>query len=445
MSDERNDRVVRDLADASDRPDERSDSAAHPSDDALRERFPVPQRAALPRPERINRNALTVAAVAMGVLVIGAVVFMPADRAATRPAPATSGTDVTAPAPTYLDRLPQEAGVRPPAAADTQGLNGRADADFDGGVHGGLGSSDAAAPYTVPVTPAEPDRAVEARAAREVAFQAALEAPLFAPSAAAQVAVPAPELAGAGPTMTEPAPTPTQATAAGRPAAAMWGRHQAFMAEAARGGARAVRTSVDSAPGPYALQEGTLIPAVLVTEVNSDLPGAVLAQVARDVYDSRTQRTVLIPAGSRLVGAYEHQLAVGQDRLLVAWTRVIFPDGRSITLPGLETKDAAGAGGVRDRVDRHTRQVFGTATLLSLVGAAVQLSQPNGGYGLLGAVPSAGQAAAGAAGQQLAQVATQMLQRDMDVQPTIRIRQGTPFNVFVSADLTFPAPYAAGP
>jgi type IV secretory pathway VirB10-like protein len=289
------------------------------------------------------------------------------------------------------------------------------------------------------------DRAVEARAARAAAYQAALEAPLFAPSAAAQTATLVRGAGSASPTFTEPAPAATPATAPGRPAEAMWGRHQAFMAEAARGGTRGVHTSVDSAPGPYALQEGTLIPAVFVTEVNSDLPGAVLAQVARDVYDSRTQRTVLIPAGSRLVGAYEHQLAVGQDRLLVAWTRVIFPDGRSITLPGLETKDAAGAGGVRDRVDRHTRQVFGTATLLSLVGAAVQLSQPNGGYGLLGAVPSAGQVAAGAAGQQLAQVATQMLQRNMDVQPTIRIRQGTTFNVFVSADLTFPAPYAAGP
>jgi hypothetical protein len=114
MSDERDDRVVREGEDAADRPAGRSDPAAHGSDDAARERFPVPERAALPRPERINRNALTVAAVAMGVLVIGAVVFMPADRAATRPASATPGTDVTAPAPTYLDRLPQEPGARPP-------------------------------------------------------------------------------------------------------------------------------------------------------------------------------------------------------------------------------------------------------------------------------------------------------------------------------------------
>jgi type IV secretory pathway VirB10-like protein len=161
------------------------------------------------------------------------------------------------------------------------------------------------------------------------------------------------------------------------------------------------------------------------------------------VYDSRTQRTLLVPRGSKLIGKYDNQIAVAQNRLLVAWTRVILPDGRSVTLPGLQTKDRAGAGGVRDQVDQHQRQVFGTAALLSVIGAGVQLSQPNGGYGPWGATPSAGQIAAAAAGQQLAEVASQMLRRQMDVQPTIRIRQGMPFNVFLNADLTFPAAYSS--
>ncbi len=415
---------------------------------AARPRFQVPEQPALPRPERLNRNALTVAAVTMGVLVIAAVVFMPPDGASTRATSGSVAADAPPPAPTFLDQPAIPAPDRMPPftsgsrrAPDVPGTPA-APADVDAG-----GVVDAPNPYSVPVTAAPtPDPSVEARVAREAAHRAALEAPLFAPEAgpAQHMSRSAMDASSEyGPTGPRPAPSPASPPAV--PSGAMWGRHQAFMAEAARGGPRTVPTSVDSAPGPYALQEGTLIPAVLVTEVNSDLPGAVLAQVARDVYDSRTQRAVLIPAGSRLLGTYEHQLAVGQDRLLVAWTRVIFPDGRSIALPGLETKDAAGAGGVRDRVNRHTRQVFGTAALLSLVGAAVQLSQPNGGYGLVGAYPSTGQVAAGAAGQQLAQVATQMLQRNMDVQPTIRLRQGTPFNVFVSADLSFPAPYAPGP
>jgi hypothetical protein len=166
-----------------------------------------------------------------------------------------------------------------------------------------------------------------------------------------------------------------------------------------------------------------MLPAVLLTEINSDLPGDVLAQVAHDVYDSRDQQALLIPKGARLIGTYDSDVSSNQRRLFVAWTRVIFPDGRSLALPGLETKDRSGAGGVADRVEQHRRRTFGTAALLSLVGAGAQLAQPNGGYGPVGAYPSAGQVAAGAAGQQLAQVATEMLRKQMDVQPTIRIRR----------------------
>ena len=181
-----------------------------------------------------------------------------------------------------------------------------------------------------------------------------------------------------------------------------------------------------------------MIPAVLLTEINSDLPGECLAQIARDVYDTPTQRTVLIPKGAKLLCTYDDQVNTGQSRLLIAWTRVLLPDGRSISLPGLPATDGHGARGVSDQVDRHARRAFGTAGLLSLVGAGLQLSQPQQGAF---SAPSAGQVAAGAVGQELAQVATQLLQRDLAVQPTLRIRQGTAVNVFVNADLTFPGPY----
>ena len=120
---------------------------------------------------------------------------------------------------------------------------------------------------------------------------------------------------------------------------------------------------------------------------------------------------------------------------------MIFPDGRSIALPGLPAKDRAGAGGLHDQVDQHGRRVFGTAALLSLITAGAQLAQPNGGYGPMG-YPSPGQIAAGAVGQQLSEVSAQLLRRGMDVPPTIRVRAGMPFNVFLNADLTFPGPYA---
>ena len=214
------------------------------------------------------------------------------------------------------------------------------------------------------------------------------------------------------------------------------------MAAAGQPSPTAIRTSVEPSPGPFTVQAGSVIPGVLITEVNSDLPGDILAQVSRDVFDSETQRTLLLPKGSRLLGKYDNQVGVGQNRLLVAWTRVIFPDGRSIALPGLPAKDRAGAGGLHDQVDRHAGQVFGTATLLSLITAGAQLAQPNGGYGPLG-YPSPGQIAGGAAGQQVSEVAAQLLRRGMDLQPTIRVRAGMPFNVFLNADLTFPGPYAS--
>jgi type IV secretion system protein VirB10 len=209
-----------------------------------------------------------------------------------------------------------------------------------------------------------------------------------------------------------------------------------------RTGRALVHAAVEPAPGPCAIQAGTVIPAVLVTAIDSDLPGDVLAQVARDVYDSRTQQTLLIPRGSRLIGHYDTRVGAGQDRLLVSWTRVLLPDGRSVTLPGLETKDRAGAGGLHDRVDRHTGRTLGTAALLSLIGAGVQLSQPRGGYGPLGVYPSPGQVAAGTVGQEFADVATQMLRQNIGLPSTVRIRQGMPFNVFLTTDLAFETPYA---
>jgi type IV secretion system protein VirB10 len=178
---------------------------------------------------------------------------------------------------------------------------------------------------------------------------------------------------------------------------------------------------------------------VLLTGISSDLPGDIVGQVSRDVYDSRTQRILLIPKGSRLVGTYDNQVASGQNRLLVAWTRLILPDGQSMRLPGLALKDPQGQTGARGNVDNHWRRVFGNALLLSAIGAGVQLSQPQ--QASIYAPPSAGQVAAGALGQELSNVALEIIRRGMDVQPTISIRQGQAFNVFLNGDLVFAGPH----
>jgi type IV secretory pathway VirB10-like protein len=180
------------------------------------------------------------------------------------------------------------------------------------------------------------------------------------------------------------------------------------------------------------LATGTVIPALLLTEVNSDLPGPLMAQVSRDVYDFFQQRVVL-PRGTRLLGRYEHQVAVGQRRLLVAWTRLQLLDGRVLELPGLPGGDTAGAAGLPARVQSHALRIFGDAVLLSLLSAGAELSQPPPRS--LVAAPSAGSVTSAAVGQQLAEVGLQLLRRDLGIQPTLRLPAGTPLTVFVASDL----------
>ena len=105
------------------------------------------------------------------------------------------------------------------------------------------------------------------------------------------------------------------------------------------------------------MKAGTVIPAALITALNSDLPGEVIAQVTEPVYDHVTGRTVLIPQGSRLIGQYDSQIAYGQQRALIAWNRIIMPDGRSINIGSMSGADLSGAAGLQDRVDDHCWQL----------------------------------------------------------------------------------------
>ena len=199
-------------------------------------------------------------------------------------------------------------------------------------------------------------------------------------------------------------------------------------------------TTVTTPRSPYLVQAGSVIPGLLITGINSDLPGQIVAQVSRDVYDSPTEQALLIPRGSKLLATYNNEVLAGQNRVLVAFTRIIFPDGRSVLLPGLGGTDRQGAAGLSDHVDNHTRHTFGAAVLLSLISAAAQLSQPRTGSSIY-APASPGQVAAGAVGQELADVASQMMRRNLDVAPTLIIRPGTPCNVFLADDLVFNGPY----
>lgn len=192
----------------------------------------------------------------------------------------------------------------------------------------------------------------------------------------------------------------------------------------------AVRTATVS---PFEMKAGTVIPAVMLGGINSDLPGQILGQVSENVYDTKTGRHLLIPQGSRLVGTYDNAVTMGQNRVLVVWKRVIFPDASSLDLDFMPGSDQGGYAGFRDRVNNHYGKIFGSALMLSLFSAGIQVSQPRNQSILDN--PSYGQTAAGAVGQQLGLAGTQLMQRNLRIQPTLEIRPGYRFNVTVTKDL----------
>jgi type IV secretion system protein TrbI len=182
---------------------------------------------------------------------------------------------------------------------------------------------------------------------------------------------------------------------------------------------------------------GTMIPAVLLTGINSDLPGMITAQVAETIYDTVTGKHVLIPQGSTLIGEYDSRVTYGQERVLFVWTRVRFPNGSSISLEGMPGTDLSGFSGVRDKVDNHWWKLAQGVVLGSLLGAAAQESY---GGGVSAANPALGQLAAAGAAQNINSAGQQIVQKDLQVQPTLVVRPGQRVAVFVTKDIELP-PY----
>jgi type IV secretion system protein VirB10 len=191
----------------------------------------------------------------------------------------------------------------------------------------------------------------------------------------------------------------------------------------------------------YELRAGFVIPAMLISGVNSELPGQLMAQVSQDVFDTPLGRYRLIPQGSRLVGSYTNDVAYGQSRILVVWQRIIFPDGKAMDIGTMPGADSAGYTGLKDQANNHYVRLFGSAFLMSGVTAGIALSQPE--QGNFNARPTASSALSEALGQQLGQVTAQLIAKNLNIAPTLEIRPGYRFNVIVVKDLTFSKPYAA--
>ncbi|MCX8514294.1 MAG: TrbI/VirB10 family protein [Burkholderiales bacterium] len=183
---------------------------------------------------------------------------------------------------------------------------------------------------------------------------------------------------------------------------------------------------------------GTKIPAQVDQDINSDLPGQIYGHTTRDVYDSRTNSVLLIPAGSNVVGTYDSSVAYGQERLLVAWTRVNLPNGQFIDLPGFGGADAKGAG-FGDQVDNHYDKIWGATILTSILAAGAQLAQPQQSNALQS--PGAGQILGQSVGTQIAQTGTTLLNKNLNLQPTLHIRPGFEFTIEVNKDMVFASAY----
>ena len=191
---------------------------------------------------------------------------------------------------------------------------------------------------------------------------------------------------------------------------------------------------------PYELKRGSVIPATLVSGINSDLPGRITAQVSQNVYDSATGRHLLIPQGTKLFGRYDAQVAFGQSRVLVIWTDIVFANGATLQIGGMAGTDAAGYGGFADKVDNHYFQTFGSAILVALIGAGTEMMLPQDRTGT-GRQSGTEDAARRSFAQTFGQLSEQTVSRNLDVQPTLEIRPGYQFNVLVDQDLVFPGAY----
>jgi type IV secretion system protein TrbI len=179
---------------------------------------------------------------------------------------------------------------------------------------------------------------------------------------------------------------------------------------------------------PFEVMAGTVIPASLITGVNSDLPGTVIAQVTQNIYDTVTGQYVLIPQGAKLIGRYDSVIAFGQSRALLVWSRIIYPDGASIVIDAMPASDVAGYSGLSDQVDFHTFRLLKGVVLSTLLGVGTELSFDDAESDIVAALRESAQTSANQAGQKI-------VQRHLDIQPTIKIRPGWPLRVIVHKDL----------
>lgn len=187
---------------------------------------------------------------------------------------------------------------------------------------------------------------------------------------------------------------------------------------------------------PYVIQAGTVIAGALNTKISSDLPGQITGHVTQNVYDSPTGRFLLIPQGSLLFGVYNSGISFGQQRTQIIWTRLIFPNGDSLVLEKLPGGDAIGQSGLSDEVNNHWGQLFKAALVTTLLSVGSEAGTSQSENNLAQAIRSG-------ASNGFSMVGNRLIDRSLNVQPTLTDRPGLPFTVLVGHDLLL-KPYQNG-
>lgn len=381
---------------------------------------------------RLSRKALAVMATVVAVGVGGALVF------ALTPSPPKSKppelldtksrnlADQLAGMPKDYSQVPKLGPAlpgdlgRPIVSAQTAGKDVPAPVIGPGLGDQGAGPGGAQSPQAaVAQQAAEQARQVREAARASKLFAADLSLQPAPAATAASVVAAGPPASGAG-----------AANSAAEPAGAvqnMQSSKRAFLTGAADKRGSSDQRLEDPA-SPYVVQTGAVIPAALVTGLQSDLPGQITAQVSENVYDSPTGRILLIPQGARLVGEYDSQVTFGQERVLLAWTRLILPNGKSIALERQPGADAAGYAGLQDGVNNHWGKLFQAAMLSTILSVGSEAGTSNSENNLAQAIRQG-------ASQSFSQAGQQIVEHELNIQPTLTIRPGMPVRVMVTHDL----------
>lgn len=373
-------------------------------------------RGAAPRVTRLSRKALAVVGLAAGLGIGGSLIYALQPRGAIAPSlnlyseQHNNKAAIVSSAPSDYSKVPK---LGPPLPGDLGGPILSAQAN---------GKSIPVPPMGAP--PPNP-RVAAAEQARQRAAQerdSARTSSLFLGGAKSQTAA----------AVTPPASSSVTAGATGQGGAASTAPASAQAANRAFLRATANRASVSgervAAPtSPNIVQAGSIIPAALITGILSDLPGQITAQVTQNVYDSPTGKILLIPQGSRLIGEYDSDVSAGQNRVLLAWDRLILPGGRSILLDRQPGADATGMAGLQDRTDYHWGNMLKAALVSTLLGVGTEFAT-DGDDQLTRALRYGTQNTINQSGQKL-------VQREINVPPTLTIRPGFQLRVIVTSDL----------